>query len=369
MIYFLAYFRRLTVKSCLYFSLIPALVISIYYGSFFLFISLICIFTLFQYAVANFINYFDLKKKTNLACVLCGFSHCSLLYPAGKKNYTSTKGSFACSSFDHGKHPDIYYCPNCKNGFLKNILDNDKAFFEDGINLYEEVEDEEYIKNLEARYITNKKIIKSQRHFFIDRSVLEVGSYYGAFAKEIINFSKNYVGIEPSKHACKYVKNKFPDIEIINSNIDSIANHQDLKNRKFDTIVLWDVIEHLPNPVNALKTLNKFLKDDGVIIFSTINIESVFSIAMGPKWPWFMDMHYYYFSDRGYIDILHRSGFVMENHLHYPYYVKLSYFIKKVASIVGIKINLSKKLEEKLKFYIKLRLGDTVMVIGKKASL
>jgi hypothetical protein len=86
-------------------------------------------------------------------------------------------------------------------------------------------------------------------------------------------------------------------------------------------------------------------------------------------WPWFMDMHYYYFSDRGYVDILHRSGFVLKDHLHYPYYVQFSYFIKKVLSILGLKVNLPKFFEESLKYHLKLRLGDTVMIIGKKATI
>jgi SAM-dependent methyltransferase len=279
------------------------------------------------------------------------------------------RGSFACSSFDHGKYPDIYYCPNCKNGFLKNIVvKDDENFVEDGLKLYHDVEDHEYIKNLDARFVTNGKIIAQHLDYFRDKSVLEIGSYYGAFAHEIIKVTSDYTGVEPSRHGCEYVKKSIPGAKIINATVDDFGQDPYFQNKKFDTIVMWDVIEHIPNPIGALSRLNKYLKDDGVVIFSTINIESTFSIAMGPRWPWFMDMHYYYFSDRGYIDILHRSGFVMKEHLHYPYYVQFSYFVKKVLSILGIRVELPEFIEKYLKYHLRLRLGDTVMIIGQKTS-
>jgi len=301
---------------------------------------------------------------------MCGFEHSTLLYPAKNKKTTSDVGDFACSSFDHGKYSNIYYCPNCKNGFLENIgTDKFEEQKLEGQKLYAEVEDHEYLKNIKARYLTNNQLVKTFSSELKDKDILELGAYYGAFLNEALPSVKSYTGIEPSKHAVSYLKEKYQKASILNGTIEEIIERNELEGKSFDTIVLWDVIEHVSDPIATLKTLNSFLRPGGTIIFSTINIESTFSLCMGPFWPWFMDMHYYYFSDRGYIDMLHRSGFIMKNHLHFSYFVHCYYFINKVLSILrGKPVAIPQKAEEMFKFPIKIKLGDTVTIIGKKVN-
>ena len=326
--------------------------------------------TLLLYFLAYLINEFDKSKITNVTCPLCHRPNSVLLYPQRKKKKQGDdRGDFACSSFDHGEYPDVYYCMNCQNGFLKPIgTDEREDFVNKGFELYKDVEDTEYIKNLPARYITNKKLVSHLSDYFEKKDVLEIGAYYGAFHSQVKDVANSYVGIEPSSHACEYLKKKNPDIEIYNGYSSDLEKFLGGKDKLFDTIVLWDVIEHVPDPIQTLRECNQFLKEGGKIIFSTINIESSFSIALGPWWPWFMDMHYYYFSDRGYVDILNRSGYVIRSHEHFPYYVYLGYFFKKVFSILFGKVILEDFFEKNLKTPIRIRFGDTVMIIGEKVS-
>jgi len=299
---------------------------------------------------------------------MCSYENSVLLYPAKNKKRDKV-GSYACSSFDHGTYPNIYFCPICKNGFLETLTTEDaNAVVEQGHQLYADVEDDVYIANLEARYVTYKKLINKHSELFKDKEILEIGAYYGVFYHEVRDVAKNYHGLEPSQHACHFLKEKYQNINIINNNLETAISENSFVNNKFDVIVMWDVIEHLPNPIKTLREVNALLKDDGKIIFSTINIESSFSMVLGPFWPWFMDMHYYYFSDRGYVDMLHRSGYVIKGHYHFGYYVYLSYLIQKVLMLT-LKINLkNNSFVNKLKQNIPIKLGDTVMVVGKKES-
>ena len=369
LIYLKSFIRRLKVKSALYFSLPVALVVLVCTRSPKDFLLTWSLMTLSLYFLGFLINQRDKKKQTNIHCKLCGYQHCSLLYPARKKKKTEEIGSFACSSFDHAKYPDIYYCPECHNGFLDWLGKDDvQAESEKGIQLYEDVEDTEYIKNLPARFLTNQKLVEKYLPHFKGKDVLEVGSYYGAFLSEVKKVAGSVTGIEPSKHAVNYLKEQHSDIDVFQGTLERYVDQYVKEGKKFDTVVLWDVIEHVPDPILTLKNINKLLKPGGIVIFSTINIESSFSLILGPMWPWFMDMHYYYFSDRGYVDMLHRSGYVMENHNHYSYYVYLSYFINKAVSMVFSKFRLPQSLENSLRKPVRITFGDTVAIIGKKTD-
>ena len=369
MIYLISFFRRLTAKSSFYFSLPIALLVFLFTCD--VMISLLSLFA--GAVVMNFVGFLinesDKKKKTGVKCRLCLHDHCVPYYPAKKKKQKEDFGSFACSSFDHGKHSEIYYCPQCRNGFLIEV---GTAEFEEtkskGHELYENVVDEEYIKNIEARYLTSRGIIDAYPDYFKGQKVLEVGCYYGAFLDEVIKDCESYVGIEPSKHACGYNQEKHPEARIINGNIDSVEASGALEGELFDTICMWDVIEHVPDPVGMIRKLHKYLKPGGYLLFSTINIESTLAIAMGPFWPWYMDMHYFYFSDRGYVDMLHRSGYGLKLHAHYPYIVKAHYFIRKVFSLIGINIGLSSFLKNSFGFNVPIKMGDVVLIAGRKES-
>ena len=52
----------------------------------------------------------------------------------------------------------------------------------------------------------------------------------------------------------------------------------------FDAVTLWDVIEHLPDPVDAVNRLKRLLKPDGVLALSTGNVGALTARAMGRRW-------------------------------------------------------------------------------------
>lgn len=363
-----SYYRRLTVKLNLY-SLVVIFVLVAPFTELLLAWFIASGVFVTNFILSIFIQYIDSKRKSGIICRLCGNSNTVLLFPARKKKKSEEVGSFACSSFDHGSYPDIFYCSECKNGFLKELgTDNYQTFFTRSEELYGDVEDKDYIDNIEARYLTNQKNVENYIGYFKDKKVMEIGSYYGAFYHEVSKVCKSYQGVEPSRHACSYLRPKLREQDnIYNGTIESYLEKIGT-DQKYDTIVLFDVIEHVPDPIALLKRINSLLEDGGVVLFSTINIESAFSVVLGPFWPWFMDMHYYYFSDRGYVDMLHRSGFVIKDHKHYPYYVYFSYFVLKVLSILlGIR-RLPLWMNNLLRFPIKICFGDTVLIEGEKVK-
>jgi len=114
-------------------------------------------------------------------------------------------------------------------------------------------------------------------------SVLDVGCFRGDFLRSLPK-SYHYYGIEPSSGARSFAQDN--GITIVSENIQSWDENQ----RTFDVITLLDVIEHLPNPVQALEKLSRALKPGGIIVISTGNTNAL---------PWrMMRLNYwYYFSE------------------------------------------------------------------------
>ena len=64
----------------------------------------------------------------------------------------------------------------------------------------------------------------------------------------------------------------------------------------FDVITMWDVIEHVDDPLSELRSkAYSLLKPGGVIVVHTMNIDSVTARLMGRTVVRLMDMHIHYF--------------------------------------------------------------------------
>jgi SAM-dependent methyltransferase len=52
----------------------------------------------------------------------------------------------------------------------------------------------------------------------------------------------------------------------------------------FDVVTLWNVMEHLHSPLDTLREIRRLLKDDGVLILSVPNVESLDARIFGDCW-------------------------------------------------------------------------------------
>jgi len=81
--------------------------------------------------------------------------------------------------------------------------------------------------------------------------------------------------------------------------------------RKYDIVIMGDVIEHVSDPVAALQKAYKLLNEDGVLWVSTPNFDSAFSIVVGHNDPMKMQtFHLNYFSRHSLFTLLERCAFV-----------------------------------------------------------
>lgn len=102
-------------------------------------------------------------------------------------------------------------------------------------------------------------------------SVLDVGCGFATTSKHIQELGNEVTGIEESEEAVTKARTRIGsviqgDLQMV----DQIADR--LGGRRFDAIILADVLEHLPWPAGVLRSYLRFLEDDGRVIVSLPNV-------------------------------------------------------------------------------------------------
>ena len=107
---------------------------------------------------------------------------------------------------------------------------------------------------------------------FIKGKFLEVGAGKGGLVPFYKNLIKNITIIEPEKKLFKILKKKYSNkkISIKNKTINNIK-------KKYDTVIYYDVLEHIKDDLNEVKLASKKLNKNGYLIFSVPAYQTFYS--------------------------------------------------------------------------------------------
>jgi 2-polyprenyl-3-methyl-5-hydroxy-6-metoxy-1,4-benzoquinol methylase len=87
----------------------------------------------------------------------------------------------------------------------------------------------------------------------------------------------------------------------------------------FDAVTMWDVLEHLIDPLGTLHIIRRLLKPDGVLLLSTPNAQAWQARLWGENWAgWNIPLHTYFFTPATLKRILARAGFRVIKRLSFP---------------------------------------------------
>jgi len=137
--------------------------------------------------------------------------------------------------------------------------------------------------------------------------VIEVGCYAGSFLRLVIEQWKcKAAGIELDKKYAELAKKQF-NLEIIEKKIEEIEGTENL----YTLAVMFEVIEHLIEPLLVLKKLNKMVKMSGVLAISTPNFNSEAVEYFGKDFSHFTPPnHLNYYSNITLCKIMSQAGFL-----------------------------------------------------------
>jgi SAM-dependent methyltransferase len=110
--------------------------------------------------------------------------------------------------------------------------------------------------------------------------ILDIGSNMGFFIKGMEQAGWDVYGCELSKFACDHAKGALGLKNIVCSDFQNA----EYPGNFFDAITLWNVIEHLNDPIKALHKAYGLLKKGGIIYIDTQNYTSLLSKVFKGNW-------------------------------------------------------------------------------------
>lgn len=121
----------------------------------------------------------------------------------------------------------------------------------------------------QAEYTKKYLIPYFQKHIpeFHKLSVLEVGCAEGGLLEVLMDMGMDVCGIELSEERANIAKKKNPKLNIL---VGDIMDEQlpEKLGRKFDFVIMREVIEHIPNKYAAFRNLDLLTTDTGYLFVS-----------------------------------------------------------------------------------------------------
>ncbi len=131
------------------------------------------------------------------------------------------------------------------------------------------------------------------------RTLLDFGAGSGAFVAAARAQGFEAVGVERSE-AARARAMDFYGVELLGAVPDGST---------FDVITLWDVVEHLRDPVGLLAWLRDHIIPGGVMILETGNYENWLRLLKGDRWGLYLLDHQFYFTPESLEEVTRRAGF------------------------------------------------------------
>ena len=287
------------------------------------------------------------------------------------KNINITSGHVSCKICTSRKTKFLYNkdnfnivkCIDCEIVFTDLPLDfdleeiYDESYFQGGQEYgYGNYEASENVLRIEFK--KSVQILNKLTSNNTGKKLLEIGSAYGYFLDEARSYYK-YTGLELSESAVNFSLKRGHNV------IRDTYNKNTAKSiGAIDIVTMFDVIEHLPDPLYTLQLLNANINKDGIIMITTGNIDSFLAKIMGKKWRLMTPpQHTFFFSKKTLSTIFKEMGYKIEI-LDSPWKnVPLGLAFYQVTNRLGFKLKINEKLN---RISVPVNLFDTVRIVARK---
>lgn len=155
--------------------------------------------------------------------------------------------------------------------------------------------------------------------------LLDVGCGGGFYLDEAQKMGWHVTGVEMSRQLVQHAR-KILGLRVLNGEFIKVKLM-----KKFDVIIMSQVIEHLVNPGPSLNKIKILLKKNGVLYIATPNIESWLFKIQQKDFPYMIPPeHVYFYSPKSLNILLRKYGFKVNKLGTYGYQQDLAGIIKRL---------------------------------------
>jgi len=162
-------------------------------------------------------------------------------------------------------------------------------------------------KEFEKKYGQLLSHLKACRRGNRIGSLLEVGSNIGYFAHYAQTHGIQVTSIE--------INDKMREFQQLVYGLAPLGDVEDLdEHATFDAIVMMDVLEHIPAPIDFLQLMAAHLEPDGIIFLQFPNKNSLAARLSGERWGWWQAPdHLFHFSQQAVHAAAARAGLTVSH--------------------------------------------------------
>jgi len=204
-------------------------------------------------------------------------------------------------------HGALYLCPQCGWGMQHPLPQSSELQ-----SLYHGLSEQSYLEDASTRMMQfERELITLRRlHGKEGASLLDFGCSYGLMLDAARNHDMNAVGLELGTQQVAHCLNRGLDVRL--GGLEKLEPEE-----QFDFIIAWDVLEHVLDPLDTLRSLRDHMNKMGIISLVVPDRGSHIARLLGERWWSILDLHLHYPTRSGMKNVLKQSGFdVMEISTH-----------------------------------------------------
>ncbi len=301
------------------------------------------------------------------SCPICDGDQYEVKYPSSYPTHLSKEELLQVyrSSSDHQLMDALVKCKNCSLVYL-----NPRVRSEIALESYSSAEDPTFISQNEFRIRTFqrswKKVMQLTRTSVPQGKILDIGCAGGAFLKAARDLGFEGIGVEPNRWLCEQGKKAY-DLDLRSG---TLTNHS-FEPESFQFVTLWDVLEHLYDPLEILRQSARLLSKEGFLVVNYPDYQSLARRMLGRRWPFFLSVHLFYFTSDTVTRLLNRAGFEVVSLSPHWQTLETAYVLKRASAYFSI-LGTFEKMARDIgigQFPLTYQMGQTLVVAKKRGRL
>ena len=258
-------------------------------------------------------------------------------------------------------HFDYVRCNKCNTlynyeypseAFINELYSSMPPNMEEAVSTINQVKNQNGYAKIISKSI---KSLNNKNEF----SFIELGADRGLLIKELSKVLDkkflNCVGIEPNSLVSDDLSKNLTSYSLSNSIYKDIAQMGIKENNKFNLAACIHILDHCFKPKDVLRSIQKKLVSNGILLVVVHNPESSLARFLGKKWPPYCSQHPQLFTKKGMSEISAKTGFKLVKQGKTLNYFSLS----MVTSFFGLNIEFAKNIN------VKLPLGNMYYILQK----